>query len=73
MNRVTHVITSACDIRIQRVDRDTVRIRITENSPDLPDPTDLELEGDPVHISEALATAAAVLTNLDSILNGEPS
>ena len=72
MNRITHVITSACDIYVTKVTRDCVRVRIVEKDPNLPDPTDFEIEGNPVHISEALASVASVLVNLEQILQ-EPS
>ena len=72
MNRITHIITSACDIYVTKLTRDCVRVRIVEKDPNLPDPTDFEIEGNPVHIAEALASVASVLVNLDQILQ-EPS
>lgn len=72
MDRITHLITSACDVYVTRLTRDTVRVRVVEKDPDLPDPTDFELEGNPVHISDALSSIAAVLVNLDQVLQ-EPS
>jgi len=72
LNRITHIITSDCDIYVTKVTRDCVRIRIAEKDPHLPDPTDFEIEGNPVHIAEALASVASVLVNLDQILQ-EPS
>ena len=72
MNRITHIITSACEIYVTRVTKDEVRVRIVEKDPDLPDPTDFEIEGNPAHIAEALASVASVLVNIDQILQ-EPS
>jgi hypothetical protein len=72
MDRITHIIASACDVYVTRLTKDSVRVRILEKDPSLPDPTDFEIEGNPVHISEALASIAAVLVNLDQVLQ-EPS
>lgn len=72
MNRITHIITSECDIYVTRVTRDCVKVRIAEKDPHLPDPTDFEIEGNPVHIAEALATISAVLVNIEQVLQ-EPS
>lgn len=72
MDRITHLITSECEIYVTRVTKDEVRVRITEKDPNLPYPTDFEIEGDPVHIAEALAACAQVLVNIESILK-EPS
>jgi hypothetical protein len=72
MDRITHIITSECEIRVVRLSRDSVRICIEEKDPRTPDPTHFEIEGNPACIAEALATAAAVLINLDQILQ-EPS
>ena len=70
MNRITHIITSECEIRVVRLSRESVRVRFEEKG--IPDPTDFEIEGNPAYIAEALATAASVLINLDQILQ-EPS
>jgi hypothetical protein len=70
MNRVTHVITSECEIRVIKLTPDIARVRFVEK--DVSDPTDFEIEGSPAHIAEALLTAASVLINLDKILQ-EPS
>jgi hypothetical protein len=72
MDRITHIITSTCDIYVQRLTKDSVRVRITEKDPSLPDPTDFEIEGNPAHIAEAFASVASVLIHLDQILQ-EPS
>jgi len=72
LNRITHIITSDCDIYVTKVTRDCVRIRIAEKDPNLPDPTDFEIEGNPVHIAEAFASLASVLVNIEQILQ-EPS
>jgi hypothetical protein len=70
--RVTHIITSECDIYVQRITKDCVRVRIAEKDPEIVNPTDFEIEGDPVHIGEALASICAVIAHLDQILT-EPS
>jgi hypothetical protein len=72
VTRSTHIIDSACEIYVTRLTRDCVRVRILEKDPSLPEPTDFEIEGNPVHIAEALASVAAVLMNLDKVLQ-EPS
>jgi len=72
MDRITHLITSACEIYVTRLTRETVRVRIVEKDLNLPEPTDFEIEGNPAHIAEALASCAAVLMNIDKVL-GEPS
>lgn len=72
MNRITHIITSECDIYVTRVSKDCVRVRVAEKDPNLPDPTDFEIEGNPVHIAEALASIATVLVNIEQVLQ-EPS
>ena len=71
MDRITHIITSSCSIYVTRVTKDSVRVRVAEDQ-NLPDPTDFEIEGNPVHIAEAFASLAAVLVNLDKVLQ-EPS
>jgi hypothetical protein len=72
MDRVTHIITSECEIRVMRLSPDSAKIRFVEKDPGIPNPTDFEIEGNPAHIAEALLTAASVLVNLDQILQ-EPS
>lgn len=72
MNRITHIITSECDIHVTRVTKDSVRVRVSETDPNLPDPTDFEIEGSPEHIAEALATIASVLVNIEQVIQ-EPS
>lgn len=69
--RVVHQILSECDVHVQRVDHDTVRIRITEKNKEFP--ADFEIEGDAAHIAEALSATAAVLVNLDALLKEVPS
>ena len=71
--RVTHIITSECDIYVQRVTKDCVRVRIAEKDPEIVNPTDFEIEGDPAHIAEALASICAVIAHLDEVLQQEPS
>jgi hypothetical protein len=70
--RITHIIHAECDIYVQKVTKDCVRVRIVEKDPEIVNPTDFEIEGDPVHIGEALASICAVIAHLDSILQ-EPS
>jgi len=72
MNRITHIITSDCEIYVTKVTSNCVRVRIAEKDPNLPDPTDFEIEGNPVHIAEAFASLASVLVNIEQILQ-EPS
>jgi len=70
--RTTHIVTSECDIFVQRVTKDCVRVRIVEKDPELLNPTDFEIEGSPAHIGEALSAICAVLTHIDQFLQ-EPS
>lgn len=72
MQRVCHIITSECEIYVERVTKESVRVRIAEKDPALPDPTDFEIEGNPEHICEALMAIATVLTHIDNCLQ-EPS
>jgi hypothetical protein len=71
-DRVTHIIHAECDIYVQRVTKDSVRVRIVEKDPEIINPTDFEIEGDPIHIGEALASVCAVISHLETILQ-EPS
>jgi hypothetical protein len=43
-----------------------------ETDPELVNPTDFEIEGDPAHIAEALSAICAVINNIDKFLQ-EPS
>jgi hypothetical protein len=70
--RVTHIISTECDIYVQRISKECVRVRVTEKDPELVNPTDFEIEGNPQHIGEALASICAVIVNIDQILQ-EPS
>ncbi len=70
--RTTHIITSECEIFVQRITKDCVRVRVVEKDPELLNPTDFEIEGSPAHIGEALAAICAVLTHIDQFLQ-EPS
>lgn len=72
-DRTIHIIHHKCDILIEAIDRDYIRIRITESNPELLNPTDLEIEGDPIHIFEAFSSAALVLANIDEIQGHVPS
>jgi hypothetical protein len=71
--RIIHQINSECDIFVERKGRDHVIVRITERNSELPDPTDFEIEGHPKHISEALATIAGVLVQIEELIQKEPS
>lgn len=72
MNRITHIITSECDVYVTRLSKDCVRVRVAEKDPNLPDPTDFEIEGNPAFIADAFASLATVLINIDQVLQ-EPS
>ena len=72
LGRVIHSITSECEVYVS-YEGPQVRIRITEKSPDLINPTDFEIEGDPDHIGEALATAAVVIQKMKTEMNKEPN
>lgn len=69
--RCVHIIHSECDIYIQKTGSD-IRVRITEKNPELLNPTDFEIEGDPEHIAHALGFVVGILTNMDA-LDKEPS
>jgi hypothetical protein len=70
--RVVHLIQGECDIFVSTDNKKHVRIRISERDTD--NPTDIEIEGNPVFIAEAMETVAGVLNNLESITNyGEPN
>jgi hypothetical protein len=69
--RVIHLIDSECDIFVSRDAANRVRIRITNRDVENPS-TDIEIEGDPGFIADAMATVAEVLINIDS-LSGEPN
>jgi hypothetical protein len=47
-------------------------VRIAEKDPEIVHPTDFEIEGNPQHIGEALASICAVIVHLDQTLQ-EPS
>lgn len=72
-SRTTFLIHSECDIYVQRIGHDTVRIRITEKDPEIVNPTDFEIEGTAGHIGEALATISAVLVHIDDLLQKDPN
>jgi hypothetical protein len=72
-SRTTHIITSECDIHVHRIGPNTVRVRITEKGLETHDPTDFEIEGSSSHIGEVLATAAAVLANIDEFFQQDPN
>jgi hypothetical protein len=65
-NRIVHVIHSSCDVYVEAMGKDHVRIRITEKNSELLNPTDFEIEGIPEHIADALSNALFVLINADA-------
>jgi hypothetical protein len=65
--RVVHQISSNCNISIEQLGQDHVRIRITEQNSESPSPADFEIEGYPDSILDALTSVALILTNLDSL------
>jgi len=71
--RIVHEIHHKCDILIEAVGHEHVRVRITETNPELLNPTDFEIEGNPQHIFEALSSAALVLSNINEISGKVPS
>lgn len=73
MDRITHIITSECEIYVTRVTQDTVRVRIAEKDSHQPHPTDFEIEGPPAYLAEAFSVLSDVLMNLDQVLQQEPS
>lgn len=62
-----------CEIIIETIGPDNVRVRITETNPELLNPTDFEIEGSPAHIWEAFTSAAIVLANIEEISRSNPS
>lgn len=73
MHRIIHIVTSECEVQVLRVSRDGVSVRVFEKDPDLQNPTDFEIEGDPEYICEALTAIITVLTHIDNIETQEPS
>jgi hypothetical protein len=71
--RTVHVIGSNCEVYISQDGPQQVRVRITEDDPELVNPTDFEIEGDATHIGEALATAAVVIQKMKAEYNKEPN
>ena len=74
MDRSIHVITSECEVYVSN-EGDMVRVRISEKNPkqDLPSPTSFEIEGDPHHIADALATAASVCLYIEEQSRKDPN
>ena len=62
-----------CDVVVETLGREHVRVRITETNPELLNPTDFEIEGDPVHIWDIFTSAALVLANFEEISRSAPS
>lgn len=67
--RLVHTIDAECETCITPLDANTVRIRIRETNPDSLNPTDFEIEGTPEHISEVMATIAAILDNYSVLVS----
>ena len=72
-NRIIHLIQNECDVFVERIGTNAVRIRVTEKDPELSDPADFEIEGNATHIAEAFYSAASVLDNLEEFFAQEPS
>ena len=70
--RIVLEIHHKCEVSVETINPRDVRIRIVESSPEILNPTDLEIEGDPAHILDALTSAFLVLSNMDA-LRKEPS
>jgi hypothetical protein len=71
--RLVLEIHHKCDIIIEALGHNHVRVRITETNPELLNPTDFEIEGDPQYIWDAFTTAALFLANLEEISGSNPS
>lgn len=74
MDRVVHVITSECEVYVSN-EGNVARVKISEKNKEgtLLNPTSFEIEGHPIHISEALATAASVLLHIGEVSRQEPN
>jgi hypothetical protein len=72
-SRTIHLIHSECDVYVQKIGHDIVRVRIAEKDPEIVHPTDFEIEGSAFHISEALAAVSAVLVHIDELFQKEPN
>lgn len=72
-SRITHLISSECDVTVEQLGKGHVRIRITERDRDIANPTDFEIEGNPFYIAEALVTIGAVLARMDDLTQQEPN
>ena len=71
--RLVLEIHHKCEVIIEAIGRNHVRVRITESNPELLNPTDFEIEGDPAHIWDVFTTAALFLANLEEISGSNPS
>ncbi len=71
--RLVLEIHHKCEVCVETIGPKDVRIRIVETNPELLNPTDFEIEGDPEHIKEALASIYLVLANIDEISRSNPS
>lgn len=70
--RSIHVIHSKCDVYVDYLEGDVIRVRITEENPELLNPTDFEIEGDCDFLAEAFTDILAVLLSRKE-LDKEPS
>jgi hypothetical protein len=71
--RLVLEIHHKCDVIIEALGHNHVRVRITETNPELLNPTDFEIEGDPQYIWDVFTTAALFLANLEEISGSNPS
>jgi len=71
--RLVLEIHHKCDVIVEAIGQSHVRIRVTETNPELLNPTDFEIEGDPQHIWDVFTSAALVLANFEEISRGNPS
>jgi hypothetical protein len=67
-SRTIHQINSECEVLVERINRNRVLVRIVEKDPELPNPTDLAVEGDLAHILNAFSSCALVLSNINEFL-----
>jgi len=63
--RTIHLIHGACDVYVEQLGKEHVRIRISEKDPEIVNPTDFEIEGTPAHIADALSNALFVLVHAE--------
>ena len=71
--RVVHTITSACDITLDKSQKDFIRIRITENVSDScpSEAADFEIEGYIPALQDLIATLSAVMDHVNGMGTSE--